>query len=160
MKDRPVEFRCGEFTVSTDRRQLDMDAVHGLVLTTLEGGNLSREKLEWAVENSVCFGVYDTEDWLIGFGRAVTDLATYAYLTNIVLDTEYRGQGLGRWLVECMTSHPDLIALSRIALVTLNARGFYEALGFGSGSGTLTYMELPDSVARDLPHSDQRVEAR
>src|SRR2546422_5893881 len=50
-----------------------------------------------ALQNSICFAVFDGET-LIAFGRAVTDLATYAYWTDVVVAEAYRRQGIGRWL--------------------------------------------------------------
>ncbi len=79
---------------------------------------------------------------LLGFARAVSDLATYAYLTDVVIDEPARGQGLGRWLIECILAHPDFQSLRRIALVTLDAQGLYEPFGFGTDIGAHTYMEL------------------
>lgn len=102
---------------------------------------MTRELLERAVAHSVCFGLYDG-DALIGFARAVSDLATYAYLTDVVIDESVRGQGLGRWLVACILAHPDFQNLRRIALVTLDAQGLYEPFGFGTDTGAHTYMEL------------------
>jgi N-acetylglutamate synthase-like GNAT family acetyltransferase len=78
----------------------------------------------------------------VGFGRAVTDRATYAYLTDVVIHPDYRGRGLGRWLIESILAHPDLQGLRRIALVTRDGEQLYRQLGFSAGSGALTYMEL------------------
>ena len=101
---------------------------------------MAMQVLERAVANSVCFGVY-TDNRQIGFGRVISDLATYAYLTDFVIEESYRGQGLGKWLVECVLAHPDFQHLRRVALVTMNAQRLYEPFGFTEGSGTLVYME-------------------
>lgn len=99
--------------------------------------------LERASEHSVCFGLYEGPS-LIGFARAISDLATYAYLTDVV-DEVKRGLGLGRWLIECVLAHPDLQNPRRISLLTLNAQALYESFGFAVGSGTKTYMELQNT---------------
>ncbi len=96
--------------------------------------------LERAVANSVCFGVY-TDNRQIGFGRVISDLSPYAYLTDFVIEESYRGQGLGKWLVKCVLAHPDFQHLRRVALVTMNAQRLYEPFGFTEGSGSLVYME-------------------
>jgi GNAT superfamily N-acetyltransferase len=140
MNDRPIERRRGEFVISTDRARMAPDPVLRLLQGTHWGGGLTRATLVRAMANSVCFGVFEQE-MLVGFGRAVTDLATYAYWTDVVVDEGYRGRGLGRWLSECMLAHPELQGLRRVALLTRDAAGMYAAIGFSPGPGPLTYME-------------------
>jgi GNAT superfamily N-acetyltransferase len=101
---------------------------------------MTREVLARAITNSVSFGLFDQE-LLIGLGRVVTDLATYAYWTDVVVAERYRGQGLGRWLSECMLAHPSLQGLRRVALLTRDAEALYSSVGFSVGPGALIYME-------------------
>ncbi|HET6232436.1 MAG TPA: GNAT family N-acetyltransferase [Longimicrobiaceae bacterium] len=146
MRDKTMEWRRGELTVSTDRRRLELDAVLEMLLATHWGGGMRRDLLERAVENSVCFGVYRGAR-LVGFARAVSDLATYGYLTDVVITESERGRGLGRWLVECILAHPDLQNLRRFSLMTRDAAGLYEQFGFGPQRGTSTYMEIWNPAA-------------
>ncbi len=146
MQDTPQQFVRGPFTLTTDRTRLDLDAVLALLHTTRWGGDLTRDVLERSVANSVCFGLYEgAEDGrmlsLVGFGRVITDLATYGYLTDVVIEESRRGQGLGHWLVECLLAHPELQGLRRVSLVTFDAQALYQPFGFGTDTGTLTYME-------------------
>lgn len=140
MQDLPLQFQRDGLTITTDRGRLDVDAALGLLRQTSWGGSLTRDLLARAMANSVCFGVCDG-DSLIGFARVVSDLATYAYLTDVVIDQSRRGQGLGRWLVECILAHPDFQTLRRIALVTLDAHALYTPFGFGPDTGAHTYLE-------------------
>ncbi|KAK5376351.1 hypothetical protein LTS03_005119 [Exophiala xenobiotica] len=39
---------------------------------------------------------------LIGFARGITDRVTFFYLTDVYLLPEWQGQGLGKWLVQCV----------------------------------------------------------
>lgn len=102
---------------------------------------MTREQLERAIENSVCVGVYDGMRQL-AFARAVTDLATYAYLTDVIVAEVARGGGIGSWMVEAMLEHPDLQGLRRIALFTRDARRLYERYGFSTDPPASVYMEL------------------
>jgi GNAT superfamily N-acetyltransferase len=140
LNDPPVEWRRGELVVSTDRSRIDQGAALTLLRTTFWAGGLELGVLVRAIANSVCFGVYDGEV-LVGFGRVVTDLSTYAYWTDVVIADPYRGRGLGRWLCECMLAHPDLQHLRRVALLTRDAEAMYAGVGFTVGSGPLIYME-------------------
>ena len=140
MNDPPVEWHRGEFIVSTDRSRIDQNAALALLRTTFWAAGMDPAVLARAIANSVCFGAYDGE-LLVGFGRAVTDLSTYAYWTDVVIADSYRGKGLGRWLSECMLTHPDLQRLRRVALLTRDAEALYAGIGFTVGPGPLIYME-------------------
>jgi GNAT superfamily N-acetyltransferase len=141
MHDAPVEFRRGGLVVSTNRSRLDPEAVLQLLRGTFWARNMARDVLVRAIANSIAFGVFDGTT-LLGFGRAVTDLATYAYWTDVVIAPTHRGRGLGRWLSECMLGHPELQGLRRVALLTRDAEALYRQVGFSSGPGELVYMEL------------------
>jgi ribosomal protein S18 acetylase RimI-like enzyme len=148
MDDRPLEQHRGDVLISTDRARLDVEAVLSMLLDTHWAHSMEREVLERAIANSLCVGVYENGR-LVAFARAVTDLSTYAYLTDVVVDRDHRGRGLGRWMIETLLEHPDLQRLRRIALLTRDAQWLYEPFGFTVGvSGGSTYMELRGPTPR------------
>jgi N-acetylglutamate synthase-like GNAT family acetyltransferase len=134
------ELRRNEFTISTNRARLDLGILHPLLRATHWAREMSREVLERAVANSLCFGLYDG-DHLIGFARLITDYCTYAYLTDVVVAAEYRGRGLGKWLTEAIVVHPEMKGLRRITLLTRDAMDLYRQYGFTTDTGSLVYME-------------------
>jgi ribosomal protein S18 acetylase RimI-like enzyme len=140
MDDGPIEWARGGYVVSTDRRRLEVAAVLALLRDTHWGRGLTDDLLRRAVENSVCFGVYAGAD-TVGFGRVVTDLATYGYLTDVVIAPGHRRRGLGGWLTECMLAHPELQGFRRMALLTRDAEAMYARAGFTRGAAALVYLE-------------------
>jgi GNAT superfamily N-acetyltransferase len=140
VNDSPVTFQRGDFLVTTDRARIDVDTALGLLRATFWARDMTREVLDRALTNSVSFGLLERNQ-LIGLGRVVTDLATYAYWTDVVVAEPYRGRGLGRWLSECMLSHPALQGFRRVALLTRDAESLYSGIGFTVGPGSLIYME-------------------
>ena len=151
MHDEPREWVRGPFVISTDRGRLDLDAVHGYISTSYWAAGMPRAVLERAIENSLIFGIYDGSRQ-IGFARAITDRATYAYLSDVFVIEEYRGRGLSKWLMECVLAHPDLQGLRRFALFTRDAQGLYARYGFGPPRGASTYLErrTPDVYATSV----------
>src|SRR2546427_13091661 len=105
MQDAPIEIRRGTLCLSTDRRRLADSAVLALLRAAYWGGSLTPEVLARAIDNSICFAVFDDQT-LVAFGRAVTDLAPYAYWTDVIVAEAYRRRGIGRWLSETMLAHP------------------------------------------------------
>ena len=140
MYDRPCQWVNDEFVISTDRSKLDVDLVHEYLVGSYWAAGMPRHTLERAIENSLTFGMYHG-DQQVGFARAITDLATYAYLSDVFIVEAFRGRGLSKWLMECILAHPDLQRLRRFALFTRDAQGLYERYGFGPPRGKSTYLE-------------------
>src|SRR6478672_546670 len=90
MRDEPRQWARGEFVISTDRSRLDLDAVHQYISTSYWAAGMPRSVLERAVENSLIFGIYHGPTQ-VGFARAITDRATYAYLSDVFVIEPYRG---------------------------------------------------------------------
>ncbi|MFN5117357.1 MAG: GNAT family N-acetyltransferase [Cyanobacteriota bacterium] len=67
---------------------------------------------------------------LVGFGRATSDTAYRAVLWDVVVMESFKGQGLGRRLVEALLEAPGLRRVEKVYLMTTESRGFYERLGF------------------------------
>ncbi|WYZ37654.1 hypothetical protein EsH8_II_001160 [Colletotrichum jinshuiense] len=74
-------------------------------------GPLPEAAMREMLANSLCFGLYNTAPEgapagaapkLIGFARLVTDHVSFAYATDVWVDTATQGKGLGRWLVGCV----------------------------------------------------------
>jgi hypothetical protein len=61
--------------------------------------------VERSVENSLVFGLYRGKEQ-VGFAGVVTDRATFAYLADVFVVEELRGQRLGRWMMEVVLSRP------------------------------------------------------
>lgn len=142
MNDRTITETRGDLCLSTDRSRIDVALVLGLLRESHWGGAMTTHLLERAIENSVCFGVYDAAGAQLAFARAVTDLATYAYLTDVIVAEHARGRGIGRWMIEAILAHPDFQGLRRIALFTRDARALYEKYGFSTDMPASVYMEL------------------
>ena len=140
MDDEIQEWRRGEYLISTDRGRLDRPAALALLNGTHWAATLTAPLLERAIDHSVCFGVYRSLA-LVGFGRVITDLATFGYLTDVVIAAAERGHGLARWLTECMVGHPQLQGFRRLALLTRDAERLYLRAGFSVGAVPLVYME-------------------
>jgi len=104
------------------------------------------EQTRTAIENSLCFGVY-LDDRQVGFARVVSDSATFAYLGDVFILSEYRAHGLSKKMMEAIVSHPDLQGLRRWLLATRDAHGLYEQFGFSALKFPERWMErtAPDA---------------
>lgn len=133
----------GRFTISDDPSKLNIDTICGFLARSYWANERPRNKIEKSIRHSLNFGVYDG-DKQIGFSRVVTDHAVFAYLCDVFIDEEYRGQSLGKWMMNCILSHPDLIDIRRFVLVTGDAHELYRQFGFTELTKPELYMEKFD----------------
>ena len=143
------EWHHGGYTVSTDPARLDLKAIHGFLSKAYWAIGIPMETVKRSIEHSVPFGIYHGGR-LIGFGRVITDRATFGYIGDVFVLDEHRGQGLSKWLVECMLAHPELQGFRRWILLTRDAQGLYRKFGFTTPPNPERYMELwkPDIYQR------------
>ena len=126
-----LEVHRDQFTISTDPARLDMDTIVDMLTRAYWAVGRPREKTERAYQNSLVFGVYDG-DRQIGMARIITDTSIFAYLCDVFIHEDYRAQGLGKWLMQTVLQHPDLVDVRRWLLVTSDAHGLYEQFGFNT----------------------------
>jgi GNAT superfamily N-acetyltransferase len=128
------------FTISTDLSRLDVDAIADMLSRSYWANTRTREQLERALSHSLVFGVYDNSRQ-VGLARIISDYAIFAYLCDLIIHEEYRGQGLGKWLLESVHNYPDLQGLRRWTLVTRDAHGLYTQYGWTPLNNPERWME-------------------
>ena len=117
-------------TISTAPSRLDRDMVYRFITESYWSKGMTRSFFERSVDAALCFGLYDPSGAQVGFARVATDFATMAHLADVFVLPAHRGRGLGRWLVDCVLSHPRLQGLRRWTLSTDDAHAIYAAFGF------------------------------
>lgn len=146
-----TEWRRGEFLISTERERLDFETIHRFISKeSYWGKGRAIEVVRRSVEGSLPFGVYAGER-LVGFARVVTDYATFAWLADVFVLEEFRGRGLGRWLVETILAHPELQGFRRWVLATKDAHEVYRPFGFQELKRPERWMERPDPNMGEQP---------
>jgi GNAT superfamily N-acetyltransferase len=134
-------FEREGYLISTDPAKFDRDAIHAYLVRAYWCEGIPRETMERAIANSLCFALFRGKAQ-IGFARVITDSATYAYLCDVYVLEDYRGKGLGKWLMECVMAHPALQGLRRFSLATRDAHGLYRQFGFRELSKPESMMEI------------------
>ena len=130
-----------DIDISTDAARLDVAAVHRFLAQESHWARgIDRTTVERSVRNSLCFGAF-RDGTQIGFARVVTDRATFAFVCDVFVVPEARGQGVARRLVDAIMRHPDLQGLRRMALTSRDAQGLYEHAGFAGLANPERWME-------------------
>lgn len=141
------EARREHYRISTDDSLLDLDWIHRKLTGGYWATGIPRETVARSIQGSLCFGMYDNRESpppQIAVARVITDRATFAYLSDVYVDEDHRGQGLSKWLVDTILEHPDLQGLRRFALVTTNAHDLYRKCGFEPVQNPERWMERLD----------------
>ena len=141
-----MQWHNAEFTLTDERATLDVAYIHAFLSTSYWAQGIPLETVSKSLDNSLCFGLWHGGRQ-IGFGRAVTDRATFAYLADVFIDPDYRGRGLGKWLVTCILAHPELQGLRRWLLGTRDAHALYRKLGFVPLPKPEIFMEIRPAEA-------------
>jgi GNAT superfamily N-acetyltransferase len=145
------EYRRGDYVISTDQSRLDLNVIHDfLTNSSYWAVGRSFETVKRSIEHSLSFGLYK-EDRLVGFARVVTDYATFAWVADVFILEEARGQGLGTWLVEVILAHPELQGFRRWALATKDAHEIYRRFGFSELKRPERWMERRDPATQESP---------
>ena len=123
-----MDWERGDFLITSDQNRVDIDALHAMLSQTYWAKDRSRGAVAKSVENSLCFSIFKGDEQ-IGFVRAITDGITYAVILDMMIREDFRGQGLGKWLVQCIGEHPEVVPLRQV-LWTVDADDFYRQSGF------------------------------
>jgi GNAT superfamily N-acetyltransferase len=154
--DTPSEWRRDDYLISTERARLDIPLIHTyLSQSTYWASGRSFEVVKRSIDNSLCFGLYQTsiegKQDQVGFARVITDYATFAWLADVFILEEQRVQGLGKWLTDVIISHPNLQGFRRWVLATKDAHELYRRVGFRELHRPERWMERPDPNMQESP---------
>jgi GNAT superfamily N-acetyltransferase len=147
---RNNEWNLGDYIISTDPARLDLDLIHRFLSTSYWATGRSVETIQRSIAGSLAFGVYK-EGRQIGFARVITDYATLAWIADVFIIDEFRGQGLSKWLMDVIIAHPELQGFRRWILATKDAHGLYEKYGFTELRRPERWMERHDAKCAESP---------
>lgn len=129
--------------VSDERGLIDLTRVHRwLSDESYWAKGRTMALVEKSMDASLVLSLFNRQDLQVGIARWVTDGATFAWLSDVFIDAEYRGRGLGRFLIGTALEHPEVRGLRRRLLATSDAHEFYRSFGFHELNEPARWMEL------------------
>ncbi len=142
-----IQHPTNNYRLSTDPHKMDVEAIYQYLSRSYWAEGRTKATVEKSLRNSLNFGVLSPEGVQIGFARVITDYATFAYLADVYILEEHRGNGLSKWLMETIMAHPDLQGLRRWVLATRDAHGLYAQFGFTPLPKPELWMQIFDPTA-------------
>lgn len=125
-----------DIIISKDKSKLDIQMIINYLQTSYWAKERSTETIVKSIEHSICFGVYQ-HDEQIGFARVVSDHSVFAYLMDVFIHDDFKGNGYGKQLMHNILTDEGLVGVENWFLRTLDAHGLYEQFGF-------TELEFPE----------------
>jgi N-acetylglutamate synthase-like GNAT family acetyltransferase len=123
-----MEWHKDNYLIGYGFERMDTDAVYELLSKSYWASERPKDVIVQSMHNSVCFGLFESGKQ-IGFARVITDNVVFAWICDVIIDSNFRGNGLGKWLLSCILEHLDL-QVKTIGLFTKDAHTFYEQYNF------------------------------
>lgn len=141
-------------TISTDKAKLNIPLIHKFLSEdSYWAKKIPLDIVERGIENSLNFGVYDGEKQ-IGYARVITDYASFAYMADVFILQEYRGNGFSKQLVKFIREYPTLQGLRRWMLGTADAHTLYQKYGFKELANPDRFLEIANPQIYEIQKSD------
>lgn len=129
--DKIHEFKHSNgYLLSTNKIKLDVNFIHDFMTHSYWARGIAKEKVKTTIDNTLCFGLY-IKDKQIGFTNVITDFSRFAYLCNVYITEEYRGNGLAQWMLDKIFNLEEL-QVKRWMLGTKDMHPLYRKFGFNS----------------------------
>jgi GNAT superfamily N-acetyltransferase len=107
----------------------DPVATHAYLTRSYWAQGIPLETVTKSIAHSICAAIFKDRSQ-VAFARVISDQATFAYLADVYVLEDHRGQGLSHAMLDALHSHPDLQGLRRWALFTQDAQRLYASHGW------------------------------
>lgn len=116
--------------LSDDESLLDLVKIHQwLSIESYWANGREFDVVEKAFAHSYSIGVYEGSSQ-VAVARIVSDTATFAWLCDVFVDSNFRGRGIGTWLANASVEWAEKNGIKRIILATRDAHEVYSRAGF------------------------------
>lgn len=132
-----------KFVMEEGFNNMDFDKVTYLLSDTYWSKGISKQEVMKGASNSaLVLGVFNEAHEQIGYSRVISDKTRFAYILDVIVDEAYRKQGVGQAMVNFILTHPELDDVYQWLLITKDAHGVYQKVGFGPVKQPGGWMEI------------------
>ena len=126
----PIHVQHMNYIITTDKSLMHVEQIHQwLTEKAYWSKGIPFHLVKSAFDNSFCIGVLSGTEQ-VGYGRLITDQTTFAYLADVYVLEEHRGNGLGKLMMQTLFDLDWVKGLRRIMLATTDAHELYRKIGF------------------------------
>lgn len=121
-----------KYTITDNKESASAEEVKVLLDGSYWAPDRELSLVQKTIDNSICVFVLK-DSTLVGFARAVTDQAVFAWIADLIVHENHRGQGLAKAIMSFIQQHPAIPPKLQL-LKTKDAHGLYEQYGFKRNS--------------------------
>ena len=131
-----------DFTIKVGFAQMDFDKVTDLLKDAFWSIGIQKEEVIKGAQNSALLvGAFIDDNEQIGYARVLSDKTRFAYILDVIVDENYRKQGIGQAMISFILSHTELKDVDIWLLATKDAHGVYQKVGFSPLAKPEIWME-------------------
>jgi N-acetylglutamate synthase-like GNAT family acetyltransferase len=134
-----------EYFINDDKSRLDLNLVHQQITNSYWAKGRTFEEVKRSIDNSICYGVYIANK-RVGFARVLSDLTTIAYIMDLFIIEEQKGNGLSKMFLKKILNEARFSSVKKWMLATKDAHSLYEKFGFGKVKNSKKYLERINST--------------
>jgi len=132
-----------EVIIKSGTENMDFFKVTEMLTKSFWCSGIGMEEVKKSAFNSaLVVGAFNQQGEQVGFARTISDKTRYAYILDVIVDDNYRNHGIGSKLIQTILNSPELSDVYQWQLVTKDAHGFYNKLGFEPVARAKDLMEI------------------
>jgi ribosomal protein S18 acetylase RimI-like enzyme len=136
------KINLSEFIIKDNYSEMDFDKVTSMLTNAYWCKGIQKPEVIKSAQNSaLCVGVFYNNEQ-IGFARTVSDKTRFAYIQDVIVDDNYQKQGIGQMMMRHLLNHLELAEVYQWLLITRDAHGVYQKVGFSPVSRPNDWMEI------------------
>jgi len=119
------------YTIKDGFDQMDFDHVTEMIASSYWAPGVSKQEMLKCSENSaLVVGAFSEDGAQVGFARVVSDKTRFCFIMDVMVDEPFRKQGIGQAMIDYILQHNNLSDVYFWTLMTKDAHGMYQKLGF------------------------------
>lgn len=119
-----------EVIIKTGKEQMDIKMIHRFLSEdSYWAKGISYALVDYSLTHSFCIGAF-VNDEQVGFGRVITDYATFGWFADFFVLPQHRGKGISKKILSYISEQAWSRRLRRKMLNTSDAHGLYRQFQF------------------------------
>jgi N-acetylglutamate synthase-like GNAT family acetyltransferase len=132
-----------EYLLKSGYNEMDFDKITDMLKDAFWCIGIKKDEVIQGAQNSALLvGAFANDNKQIGFSRVISDKTRFAYILDVIVDDNYRKQGIGQAMIKFILNHPDLKDVYQWLLITKDAHGVYQKVGFNTIACPSDWMEI------------------
>lgn len=124
-------------------KNMDFSKVTEMLSKSFWSPGIMIEEVKQGAQNSaLVVGAYTEDQIQVGYSRVISDKTRFAYILDVIVDENYRKKGIGQKMIKAILEHHELKDVYQWLLITKDAHGVYDKVGFKPISRPLDWMEI------------------